>query len=68
MRFPRRRDPRDFDPFAREEDSFDSLSARLFDIVEKGEKKHTYTHTQNVGGRKEKFLVDNIIYWLLDLY
>ncbi|EFX88568.1 hypothetical protein DAPPUDRAFT_233726 [Daphnia pulex] len=28
MRFPRRRDPRDFDPFAREEDSFDSPSPR----------------------------------------
>jgi hypothetical protein len=51
MRFPRRRDPRDFDPFAREEDSFDSPSPRLFDIVEKRERKKT--HTQNVSGRKE---------------
>jgi hypothetical protein len=52
MRFPRRRDPRDFDPFAREEDSFDSPSPRLFNIVEKkGKKKNTYT--QNVSGRKE---------------
>jgi hypothetical protein len=65
MRFPRRRDPRDFDPFAREEDSFDSPSPRLFDIVEKREIKKT--HTQNVSGRKENSSWI-ILYWLLDLF
>jgi hypothetical protein len=48
MRFPRRRDPRDFDLFAVKRIL---LIPRLFDIVEKGKEKKT--QTQNVGGRKE---------------